>query len=231
MKNKYAALLFRTFSLVLLPLLPLHSFADVSVIKKNNLKNTNVEYAKIVYIGEVTEGKTVDVMSSLDEINALYPNVKRIYFYINSYGGDMDSGYMTYEAVKSSPTPITTVNMSMVASAATLFYCAASERQTMSGSSFILHPAAASNSRSNYLKPDEVNMLQQMNNTYNNMFDTIYQRCTSYTDDERKKILYSESTRELINAKQALEKKMATAITEKTINVDVSYYITEKETH
>lgn len=231
MKNNYAWSLFKTISIVLLPLLPSHAFADVSVIKKPNLKNGNVEYAKIVYIGNVTEGKTVDVMSALDEINATYPNLKNIYFYINSYGGDMDNGYMTYEAIKSSSTPVTTVNMSMVASAATTFYCAAQQRLAMAGSSFMLHPSATSNNNRDYIKPDELNVLQQMNNTYNNMFDAIYKTCTSYSEDERKKILYSENNRALINAGQAVEKKMATGIAEKMVNADVSYYISEKDEH
>lgn len=231
MKNDFSLSVFKTLFFIILFLLPLQSFADVSVIKKTNIKNANVEHVKIVYVGDVTEGKTVDVMSALDEINATYPNLKDIYFYINSYGGDMDNGYMTYEAIKSSPIPVTTVNMSMVGSSATMFYCAAKERLAMKGASFILHPAATSNINREYLKPDEVNTLQQMNITYNNMFDTIYKNCTTYTDDERKKILYSESARALIDADQAIEKKMATDIAEAMIKADVSYYISEKETH
>ncbi|QTF08417.1 hypothetical protein HC231_11220 [Brenneria izadpanahii] len=231
MKNHHSLSMFRTLAFIILPLLPLQSFAEVSVIKSPGIKNANVEHAKIVYVGDVTEGKTIDVMSTLDEINATYPNLKDIYFYINSYGGDMDNGYMTYEAIKSSPAPVITVNMSMVASSATMFYCAAKERLVMKGASFLLHPAASSNINREYLKPDEVNTVQQMNITYNNMFDTIYKSCTTYTADERQKILYSESTRALINADQAAEKKMTTGIAEAMVNADVSYYISEKETH
>ncbi|ANI31125.1 hypothetical protein PL78_15020 [Yersinia entomophaga] len=223
-----SGILFKTLSVLSLSFLPLQSFADIAVIKKNNIKPGNIEYAKVLYSGDVTENKTVEFISVLDEINANYPKLKKIYVYINSYGGDMDSGYMAYEAIKSSPVPVTTVNLSMVGSSATLFYCAGAERLSMKGASFLLHPAAVANENSNFLKPDALKNMQEAVSIYNNMFDTVYKECTTYTDAERKNILYSENGRALINSGTAIDKKIANGLANGFSDVQISYYITEK---
>lgn len=207
------------------------SFAAVSVVKNSDIKNTSVESAKIIYVGNVTEKSVTELISSIDEINATYPALKHLYLYINSGGGDMSSGYMAYEAIKSSPVPITTINSAFVASAATLFYCAGQERLAMPAASFMLHPAAASNIKQDFLKPNEIEQIKQYVDSYNALFRNIYKQCTSYNDEEINKMLFNEDGRQFINVDGALERKIATGKVDKMENVPVSYYILNEETH
>ena len=75
-------------------------------------------YIKIVYIGEVNGTKVAELMAGIDDINASYPAVKEISLYINSFGGDMEAGYIGGQAVRGSRIPIKTINAAMTGSAA-----------------------------------------------------------------------------------------------------------------
>lgn len=222
---------FKALALVCVAAFSASSFATVSVVKKSNIKNNSVEAAKILYVGNVTEKSMTELIASIDEINATYPALKHLYLYINSGGGDMSSGYMAYEAVKSSPVPITTINLAFVASSATLFYCAGKERLTMPAASFILHPAAAFNIKQDYLKPNEIAQIKQYSDNYNALFRNVYKQCTSYNDEEINKMLFNEDGRQFINIDTALERKMSTGKADKMENVPVSYYILNEETN
>nr|WP_159466105.1 ATP-dependent Clp protease proteolytic subunit [Scandinavium goeteborgense] len=158
---------------------------DLIVIKKDNINDASIANVKIIYNGSVNAGNISQLMASLDEINLNYPSLKKIYLYINSDGGDMDSGYIAYEAIRSSKIPIVTVNTSMIASSATLIYCAAKERLAMYDTLFVLHPSSYS-VNSMELKPDTIARIKDDNDKYNNMFDRIYKKCTNYTDEERR---------------------------------------------
>ncbi|MBS0055834.1 ATP-dependent Clp protease proteolytic subunit [Yersinia sp. Marseille-Q3913] len=206
------------------------SLATVSVVKNKSAGKEVVAAAKIYYIGDVTEKSVTELISSIDEINANYPTLKHLYLYINSNGGDMDSGYMAYETVRSSRAPITTINSSMVASAATMFYCAAKERLAMPLSSFLLHPASASNdTRKGYLQPNHIDQIKQYVDSSNNVFKNIYKQCTSYNDEDLSKILFSEDSHKLIDANVAIEKKISTAKAIEIERTPVSYYILNEE--
>ncbi|KAA9001971.1 peptidase S14 [Affinibrenneria salicis] len=203
--------------------------ADVSSVRKIGLKNNNIETAKILYVGDITAKGSTELISSIDEINANYPNLKKLYLYINSYGGSMENGYMAYEAIKSAPVPITTVNIAMVASAASLLYCAGAERYATPSAHFILHPAAASNIQKDYLKPNEIARLQQDVKNSNAFFRYVYQQCTRYSADEIDNMLSREDGRQYIDTPTALDKRLATGQAAGMVNADVSYYILSKD--
>lgn len=222
---------FKIITLVCAAVFSTTSFATVSVVKKSNIKNNNVESAKILYVGNVTEKSITELIASIDEINATYPELKHLYLYINSGGGDMSSGYMAYEAVKSSLVPITTINSAFVGSAATMFYCAGKERLAMPAASFMLHPAAASNIKQDYLKPNEIAQIKQFSDGYNALFRNVYKQCTTYNDEEISKMLFNEDGRQLINVDAALARKMTTDKANKMETVPVSYYILNEETN
>ncbi|VFS51958.1 ATP-dependent Clp protease proteolytic subunit [Budvicia aquatica] len=123
-------------SLASLLLVPFFSMASMTVVKNDTVNNVDIDVAKILYVGGVDEAKVVELISAIDEINIKYKNTRKIFLYINSSGGDMDSGYMAYEAVRNSTIPIVTVNASMTGSSATMMYCGAKERLMMSGAYF-----------------------------------------------------------------------------------------------
>lgn len=81
--------------------------------------------ARIIFNGDITANKSLEFIDALDKLHYASPGLKEITLYINSYGGDMDSGYLLYQAIKNAAVPITAVNISMTASSATLMYCAA----------------------------------------------------------------------------------------------------------
>lgn len=79
--------------------------------------------ASIYFFGEINDKKVIELQSSIDTMIGKYPKLRHINLYISSLGGSMDAGWAGYWAVKNSPIPIRTINLSRIASAATLIYC------------------------------------------------------------------------------------------------------------
>ncbi len=207
--------------------LPLYSIAAMDFIKNNGLPDKSVESIKIVYTGIIEENQIKDFLVALDEANNNYPNAKSIYVYINSRGGDMDSGYMAYEAIRSSRIPVTTVNASEIASSASMMFCGASKRLSMVHASFLLHPASLY--VEGEVRPDELNRTMKELNRYNALFKTVYEKCTSLSDEELNDILYSEKNSLLLSASDALSKGMINGTLDLQPFAQVSYYITGEE--
>lgn len=69
---------------------------------------------------------------------------------------------MPMQSVKGSVIPIETINDGVAASAATLIYCGAKKRYTFPLASFILHPSAAPNIKSEWVRPNELALLKKM---------------------------------------------------------------------
>ena len=92
---------------------------------------------------------------------------------------------------------------------------------------FLLHPAAVENLNRQYIKPDELASLKQLSNKGNVIFEQIYRQCTNLNDDEIASLLASESTRLLLNAGQAIERKMAEGISEGLAQADISVIVTD----
>ncbi|WP_325177290.1 hypothetical protein [Pantoea sp. 1B4] len=90
----------RYFTFLLLGVTSACCIAKTSVVMNNTLKAQEIKSAKIVYIGEVNGTKVAELMAGIDDINASYPAVKEISLYINSFGGDMEAGYMGGQAVR-----------------------------------------------------------------------------------------------------------------------------------
>lgn len=205
-------------------LLPNLVNAEMVSTKAENIES--VKTVKISYFGDVNEEKMANLMFAIDEVNIKYPNASNIYLYISSFGGDMDTGYLAYEAIKSSKIPVTTINGSMTGSAATMLFCAGHTRLTMPGAYFLLHPAATGNKSSEYLKPDVIRMMQNETNAYNNKFKMVYEKCTDFSEKEIDSFLSSETSRLYIDSKMAISKKLASDFASNVIGAQVSYYIT-----
>jgi len=203
--------------------------AALSFSQRTDIKPAKFTHAPIIFNGSIEADNSLELIESLEKLNHNYPALKDITLYINSYGGDMDSGYMLFQAVKSSAIPVVTVNLSMTASAATLMYCAAKQRLVMPAAMFLLHPASVENINRQYLKPDELARLKEMNDRSNQLFKSVYKKCTNLSDSETDALVYSESSSVLLNARQAVAKKMATGITDVLKQADISLTISDEK--
>ena len=96
--------------------------------------------AKIFYSADMEVPTVSALINAIDDINNK-DEITKIYLYINSYGGDMDSGLMAAAAIRSSKKPVTTIAMSTIGSSATLMLCAAKDRRALPEGSIYLHPS------------------------------------------------------------------------------------------
>ncbi|EAW8185415.1 peptidase S14 [Salmonella enterica] len=182
------------------------------------------EIAKIYYSGDMNTSSISRLVSIFDEINK-NANIKRIYLYINSYGGDMDAGLMASAVIKSSKIPVTTVAMSTVGSSATIMLCAAKDRRSLPNGYIYLHPSFI-----NYNGDVRPNNIQEMSNEsrrFNNMFKKVYEKCTNLTDDMINNILYSESNRITYTPEEAKKVNLISGIDRKIVEAEKNYYVTD----
>lgn len=197
---KIIIFMFVTCSSVLSP----YSHATISTIKKEGIKRESVESVKITFTGIVGVKSVTELLTTLDETNNTYPSLRGIY--INSPDGNMNSGYVAYEAIKGTAVPVTTINSVYVASAATPLYCAGKERLAMPLANFILHPASTNAQGS--LQPDQLEQLKQSVDDSNRLFRLIYQQCTNFSVKEINNMLYSENNYKELNVAEAINRKM-----------------------
>lgn len=220
---KIIIFMFVTCSSVLSP----YSHATISTIKKEGIKRESVESVKITFTGMVGVKSVTELLTTLDEINNTYPSLRDIYIYINSPGGNMNSGYVAYEAIKGTAVPVTTINSVYVASAATLLYCAGKERLAMPLANFILHPASTNAQGS--LQPDQLEQLKQSVDDSNRLFRLIYQQCTNFSVKEINNMLYSENNHKELNVAEAINRGMVRKEAKGIVSSPVSYYILSED--
>lgn len=193
---------------------------------EDNNKKDEVSIVKIYFSGSVNEKKAGELVQAIDDANINYKKLKRIYLYINSYGGDMDSGYAAYWAVKSSRTPVTTVNMGTVMSSASMIFCGADDRQSLKGGRFILHPASVSLGNSSY-QPDELERKRQELEGFNAMFRDVYKECTKLSEQEIADLLHAENQRRFMLNDEARQTGLIAKIADKIMDSSVSYFVTD----
>lgn len=216
--------------LILLALaLPLHSHANIFYIKGNTVNDNTVDKAAIYFNAGIDPQTVAWLLSSIDEINGNFRNIKNIDVYINSGGGDMDSGYLAYEALRKNPTKLNMINASNIASAATMIYCASSQRYAMPMASFLLHPAAAANDINDYLKPDQAQRILDDAEKYNALFRSVYTSCTNIPAEELKAITSSESRRATYNIDAAQKVGLVNQEINTPTTYPVTYYITDMQ--
>lgn len=179
--------------------------------------------AKIYYNGDVDRPSVSRLISILDEVNK-NDNIKRIYLYIDSYGGDMDAGLMASIAIKSSKIPVTTVAMSNVASSATLMFCAADDRRSLPVAYLTFHPAFFE--PNSQLRPDDINEINTRSKIFNGVFKQTYKLCTNLTDDVIDSILYSESNRKTFSPEESIKINAISTIDTKIVQAEKNYYVT-----
>ncbi|PTU65943.1 peptidase S14 [Chromobacterium sp. Panama] len=185
--------------------------------------DNTVRHAKIFYSGDMKISSVSELTKAIDDANA-NDHVDRINIYINSYGGDMDSGLMAAAAIRSSKKTVTTVAMTTVGSSATLMLCAAKDRRALREASIYLHPSFIE--YKGELRPDTLKQLVKENERFNNVFKTAYKKCTSLDSQKINDILYSESNKVTFTPQEAIKVGLISAIDEKIIDTPETYYIT-----
>lgn len=208
--------------------LPLAANAELKKIPADYLENETAESAKIFYTAAVEPNLISELLFSIDDINIHYPHLKKIYLYLNSDGGDMDSGQIAYWAVKSSKIPISTINLSMVGSSATIIFCGAKERLSLPGGKFLLHASSLTGSEG-LLRPDDIDNLKKESALYNQVFFDTYKQCTDYSDQEISRFLHSEGTRLLLTADEVKNNKLISGMASGIEQTPISYHIVANE--
>ncbi len=204
------------------------AYAAVSISVVNAASNQKTapanEIAKIYYSGDMNTSSINRLVSIFDEINKS-SGTKRIYLYINSYGGDMDAGLMASAVIKSSRIPVTTVAMSTVGSSATIMLCAAEDRRSLPSGYIYLHPSFI-----NYngdVRPNDIQEMSNESRRFNNIFKKTYEKCTNLTDDIINKTLYSESNRITYTPEEAKKVNLISVIDNKIVEAEKNYYVTD----
>lgn len=199
--------------------------AAVTEVRPEGLRNEAVKHINVTYSGAITPELIMDLMSTLDKVNLTYLTAQGMTLYLNSGGGNMDSGYMGYTAIKNSRIPVTTVNAAVVGSSASLLFCAGTSRQAFPASHFILHPASATVLGGQDLKPDALSLLSSTLARYNAMFKSVYQTCTHFSDADIEAMLSAENQRKDLSAEQAKSVGLINAVTSQRGPAEVSYFI------
>ncbi|WP_139812083.1 ClpP family protease [Ensifer aridi] len=183
----------------------------------------SVSTVKIVYTGEVNQEKIAALASALDEINLKYKFAHDIYLYISSPGGEVDSGNVGYQAIRSSVVPVTTINLSEVISAATMLYCAGQKRLVLDDTSFLLH--APTSWIEGEVAENRIVNHQEISVRYRTELKTIYRSCTNLSDERIDKITYSEDTHLVADVEKALSIGLATGTAKNVVPADATWYI------
>lgn len=220
--------MFRTFLCFILLILPLTSFASLTVVGNNSIASNQVKAVKIMYMAPIDNYYMSELITAINQINIQYKQAQHIYLYINTMGGEMSSAMAAYQTIKSSAIPVTTINLATIASAGNVIFCAGSSRLGFKHSQFIFHPISWTfKNRDNTpnLTPAGLVNIKEMLENIQQMVTPIYQKCTNFTPTEIKKFFYSEGERHYISAKKAITHKLISAYATKMQKTLVSYYI------
>lgn len=217
----------KTSIIVIALVIPAITNAEMHWVKSDKVKQENIDTVKIIYNGDVTPAQVAELISALDEINADYSAVKSIKLFISSFGGSMESGYLAYQAIKGSKIPVEAINAGMTASSATLIYCGAQKRYTFPDASFMLHPSASPNTKAEWIRPNDVELIRKDVEDGNKYFKNIYGNCTTLARQDIDKILFSNDNAKYLRPKDAEKIKLSQGNVEGIVSSPVSYYITD----
>ena len=112
--------------------------------KKNEKKNVNenelLESRSIIISEPISKELAKNIFAQVVVLNKR-SETEPIYVYINSPGGDADSGFAIYDMLRFHPAPITTICSGLCASAAVIVFLASEEGKNYSlpNSRFLLH--------------------------------------------------------------------------------------------
>lgn len=163
--------------------------------------------ARIIHLcGDIDEDISLEVIDSLTQMSFESPT-KEISLYINSEGGDMYSMFAMHDMMKQIPTPIHTIGIGKVMSAATLLLAAGDKRSIMPNAFVMLHEPS-------YFGPEnKVAQLEREVEHLQVLRKRMYELLSVYTGQPMKKIHKDlEGQDRYLSAEGALEYGLADSI-------------------
>lgn len=201
------------------------SGAQATVIRTGIDDAAAVKSVSIHFLAGVSTKSVAELISAIQNVNASYRNAKKIDLFINSGGGDADSGFAAYWAVKNSKIPVRTINSSFVASAATAIFCGGRERFAFSNAYYLMHPASIGGAVAVEYKPDQFLADAKILDMYNLKMKGIYKSCFDIGEAELDEMLSSEGKRKLFDANDAEKMNLSKVVTDYETDSDVNYSI------
>ena len=107
-------------------------------------KDIVLKTRKLLLFSEINKSSANEIISNLimlDNDNSIKP----IWIYINSPGGEVDSGFAIYDMIKFVKSPVYVLGVGLIASAASLIYCAVprNRRFALPNSTYLIHQPLA----------------------------------------------------------------------------------------
>ena len=179
---------------------------------------TNKDSADLNIYGEITSdaavirsvfGKDTSVVSAHDIVTELKGlNVKTINVFINSYGGEVAEALAIYSALKRNPAKIHTFCDGFACSAASIVFCAGSQRTMGPLSMLWIHNCI---SAVGYANSDQLRKAADDNDKINQSSITAYKTVTGMSEEKIQKLMDAETW---FTAEEAVQYKFATDIAE-----------------
>ena len=110
---------------------------------------------KVFLTGPVTTESVDSLFKQLIHLEKLDPE-KEITLYINSPGGEVNSGLALYDCIKSIKAPVNTVCIGIAASMGAIIFLAGKTRYMLENSSIMIHDPSLSSGDMSGMKPNEL---------------------------------------------------------------------------
>lgn len=154
---------------------------------KNQQIESSMEKARFVYLfGELTESKAEEVVKRITLLN--HKSKKPIYLWINTAGGDLESGFGISDLISNIGSPVITIICGMACSAGSLISISGDLRLATKNSAWMTHPFTDYiHDYAPYIK-DRVKTFKQIEN----MILNLYKRYTKLSKKDFKKLQNGE---------------------------------------
>lgn len=179
---------------------------------------TNGDTADLSIYGDITSdaavirtifGRDTGVVSAKDILTELKDlKAKTINVYINSYGGEVAEALAIYSALNRNPAKIHTFCDGFACSAASIVFCAGSQRTMGPLSMLWIHNCM---SAVGYANSDQLRKAADDNDKINQSSITAYKKVTGMSEDQIRKLMDAETW---FTAEEAVQYKFATDIAE-----------------
>ena len=163
---------------------------------------------EIFLTGEVDAESMGSLLKQLMFLNHESPD-EEITLYINSPGGEVDSGFAVYDYIKVMPAPLRTVCVGLAASMGAILFLAAQKREMFPHSKIMIHDPAPGGGSLAGMKPAQLeDYLSSLKKVQKVLGDTI----ASATGQTRKWVLTKTKKDTYFDADEALKYGLATKI-------------------
>ena len=152
----------------------------------------------IYFVSQVSEDTVGRLITKVGEY--VKNGSQNLYLFIMSSGGDANAGIAAYNYLQGADINIITVNLSLVASAATYFYCSGDQRYAYPNSRFLFHGTKISNRQLLSRHEYEVNIL-----THEILEDSVADLYADCSNLDRKLLVNEYLSREgiILNASES----------------------------